>query len=137
MNLALDGLINFSYQPLRLIALLGALVGGVAFACGVLFLILYLTDTAIFGYNPRAARGWTSLILSVLFLSGTQLFGIGVLGEYIGRMFEEMKQRPMYIVETLLNIERDRATPADGRAPSTESATGGAVFAHVARASDS
>lgn len=106
LKLALDGVINFSYRPLQLLMILGFLVGLLAFLAGLLFLFQYLTNTTILGYNPRAARGWTSLILAVLFLSGVQLFGLGILGEYIGRLFEETKRRPIYIVDKLINLRR-------------------------------
>ena len=99
VTLAFDGVFNFSYKPLRFLMMTGILVGGFAFLAGLLFLYQYITDTTIFGYNPRYAQGWTSLILSVLFLAGTQLIGIGVLGEYIGRLFEETKGRPLYLVD--------------------------------------
>lgn len=105
LNLAFDGIINFSYKPLRVITIAGALVGGLAFLFGAIFFVQYVTDTAILGYNPRAARGWTSLILAVLFLSGTQLLSLGILGEYIGRLFEETKQRPLYVVGATLNLD--------------------------------
>ena len=58
------------------------------------------------GYNPRNATGWTSLIITLLFTSGVQLFGMGLLGEYIGRIFEESKGRPPYIVGRLINLDR-------------------------------
>lgn len=98
LTLALDGLFNFSFKPLRIMMLLGLAVGMVAFVAGLFVFYQYVTNTTIFGYNPRQARGWTSLILSVLFLSGMQLFGMGILGEYLGRLFSETKGRPMYIV---------------------------------------
>ena len=104
INLALDGIFNFSYKPLRVITLSGLAVGALAMFAGLVFLVQYLGDITILGYNPRQARGWTSLILAILFLSGTQLFGIGMLGEYLGRIFEETKERPMFIVDTALNL---------------------------------
>jgi len=105
VNLAFDGIINFSYKPLRVITIAGALVGALAFVFGAIFFVQYVTDTSIFGYNPRAARGWTSIILAVLLLSGTQLLSLGILGEYIGRLFEETKQRPLFVVGSTLNME--------------------------------
>lgn len=104
LNLALDGIFNFSYKPLRVITLTGIAVGALAMLAGLLFLFQYLGNVTLLGYNPRQARGWTSLILAILFLSGTQLFGLGVLGEYLGRIFEETKDRPMFIVDTALNL---------------------------------
>jgi glycosyltransferase involved in cell wall biosynthesis len=105
VNLALDGLINFSYRPLRFLMVAGILVGGFAFLAGGLFLFQYVTDTTIFGYNPRHATGWISLVLAVLFLAGTQLIGMGVLGEYIGRLFEETKGRPLYLIDRQVGFD--------------------------------
>ena len=66
-------------------------------------------DTTIGGYNPRQAPGWTSLILAIFFLSGTQLVGMGILGEYIGRLFEETKARPAYLVKEQLNFDHQES----------------------------
>ena len=104
MNLALDGLVNFSFKPLRVLAITGVLLGVFSFVAAFLVFIMYVTDTTLGGYNPRNSQGWTSLILAIFFLSGTQLVGMGVLGEYIGRLFEETKARPMYLVKEQVNL---------------------------------
>lgn len=104
MNLALDGLANFSFKPLRVLAITGVLLGVFSFLAAFLVFLLYVTDTTIGGYNPRNSQGWTSLILAIFFLSGTQLMGMGILGEYIGRLFEETKARPMYLIKEQLNF---------------------------------
>ena len=104
MNLALDGLVNFSFKPLRVLAITGVLLGVFSFLAAFLVFLLYVTDTTIGGYNPRNSQGWTSLILAIFFLSGTQLMGMGILGEYIGRLFEETKARPMYLIKEKLNF---------------------------------
>jgi glycosyltransferase involved in cell wall biosynthesis len=105
VHLALDGVINFSDRPLRLITITGLAVGGLAAIGGVVFLVQYLADATILGYNPRQARGWTSLMLAILFLGATQLVCIGLLGEYIIRLFAETKQRPTYVVRDTLNLD--------------------------------
>jgi hypothetical protein len=61
----------------------------------------------VLGYNPRDQVGWTSLMLAVLFLAGMQLLSLGVLGEYIGRLFEEIKRRPVYMVGRTVNLDED------------------------------
>jgi len=104
LNLALDGLINFSYKPLRIISLTGLALGALAVFLAVFVLVQYVADWDVLGYNPRQARGWTSTILVLLFLSSAQLFSLGVIGEYLGRLFEEVKRRPFYIVEKTVNI---------------------------------
>jgi polyisoprenyl-phosphate glycosyltransferase len=119
VNLALDGVINFSYKPLRILAVTGMAVGVFALVAAVVFLVQYLTDTTVLGYNPRRAPGWTSLILAILSLSGVQLFGMGILGEYLGRLFEETKRRPPYLIAATINLP-PRAKPYPGASVSEE-----------------
>jgi len=90
-NLALEGITSFSTFPLRMWTYIGLLVAGVSFIYGAWMII----DTLAFG-NP--VRGYPSLLVSILFLGGVQLIGIGVLGEYIGRIYTESKNRPRYIL---------------------------------------
>lgn len=116
VNLGLDGIINFSFRPMRLLTLMGATIGIGSFLAAALVLVLYVFDLTVVGYNPHQARGWTSLIISILFLSGTQLFGMGILGEYIGRIFDETKGRPMYLVGRQSGFpQADSATRLPGR----------------------
>jgi len=108
VRLALDGIINFSYKPLQLVTFSGLLLGLFTILAGLGVTILYVTDTTVLGYNPRQVRGWTSLILVVSMLSGVQLISLGILGEYLGRVFEEVKGRPLFIIRTKLNFDRDK-----------------------------
>jgi glycosyltransferase involved in cell wall biosynthesis len=121
LKLALDGIINFSYKPLHVAILFGAAVGILSCLGGAFVLLQYFTDWTVFGFNPRQARGWTSLIFVLLFSSAIQLFCIGILSEYVGRLFEETKQRPIYLVRERINIakeassQRETAVPASRR----------------------
>lgn len=110
MQLASDGIINFSYRPLQAIMILGAVVGVLALALGGVVFVQYIGDISIGGYNPREARGWTSLMLVILSIAAVQFFCLGILGEYIGRLFEETKRRPMYLVKRRIGF--DDATEA-------------------------
>lgn len=90
-NLALEGITSFSTFPLRMWTYIGLFVAGIAFLYGAWMIV----DTLAFG-NP--VRGYPSMLVSILFLGGIQLIGIGVLGEYIGRIYVEVKNRPRYIL---------------------------------------
>jgi len=89
--LALDGLISFSYLPLRVIAILGALIS----LFSLLMAIFYAGEKLLVGLNPP---GFATLTVAIFFFAGVQLVTMGVIGEYVGRIFEEVKQRPLYIV---------------------------------------
>ena len=91
-NLALEGVTSFSTFPLRIWTYIGLLIATFSFLYG-LWMIL---QTLIWG-NP--VKGYPSLMVSVLFLGGVQLIGIGVLGEYLGRVYIEVKNRPRYLVK--------------------------------------
>ena len=91
-NFALDGLLSFSTVPLRVWTYFGAVIAALAFIYGSFIVI----RTLIWGVDMP---GYASLFTAVLFLGGIQLLSIGIVGEYIGRMFIEMKRRPLYVVE--------------------------------------
>jgi glycosyltransferase involved in cell wall biosynthesis len=91
LRFALDGITSFSTVPLRLSIYLGALASFFALAYAIGFLI----RTLIWGID---VPGFPSLIVSVMFFSGVQLIFLGVIGEYVGRIFEEVKRRPLYVV---------------------------------------
>lgn len=88
---AADGITSFSTLPLKLWTYVGALVSAFAFVTGIWFII----RTMLWGVD---VPGYASLIVSVMFLAGVQLISLGVIGEYIGRIFAEVKRRPLYIV---------------------------------------
>ena len=89
---ALDAIFSFSYKPLRLMTICGALVSAFGFALATFFIVRRLLGIEI------AQIGFTTLITMVLFLGGLQLIAIGMLGEYLGRIYDEVKGRPLYIV---------------------------------------
>lgn len=91
-NLALEGITSFSTVPLRVWSYMGLSVATLSFLYGAYMIV----DKLIWG-NP--VKGYPSLLVSILFLGGVQLIGIGVLGEYIGRIYIESKGRPRYIIE--------------------------------------
>lgn len=91
-NLALEGITSFSTAPLRVWTYIGFFVATLAFVYGS-----YMIIGKLFFGNP--VPGYPSLLVSILFLGGIQLIGIGVLGEYIGRIYMEAKRRPRYILK--------------------------------------
>jgi dolichol-phosphate mannosyltransferase len=114
-QLALDGIVNFSSKPLRLIMVAGASLGLFSMLAALLVLVQYAFDWTVWQYNPRDQRGWTSLMLAVLFLSSAQLFCLGIIGEYVGRLFDEVKRRPVYLVGRTINVEHQNKTRGKGR----------------------
>lgn len=101
---ALDGIFAFSTVPLRIAAWLGF---GVAALSAVLE--LFFVYSKLFTDIPIA--GFTALITAILFVGGIQLLAIGIIGEYLGRVYEEVKRRPRYVVEERLNLEPERLPP--------------------------
>lgn len=94
---ALDGLASFSTIPLRVWSILGLMVSGLAFV----YMLVIMTKTLLFG-DP--ARGYPTLMVTVLFLAGIQLISLGVLGEYLGRVYEEVKGRPLFLVREEIGV---------------------------------
>ncbi|MDO4178278.1 MAG: glycosyltransferase family 2 protein [Phascolarctobacterium sp.] len=91
LHFALDGITSFSNLPLRWAFYLGLICGLISL--GLMGHVLYVKYI-----SKDAVPGWTTMMVCTLFLGGIQLLGIGILGEYIGRIFEEIKQRPLYLV---------------------------------------
>lgn len=90
-NFAVDGITSFSVQPLRIISVIGLLCVGISVIEMFYILVTYFKGNVI--------RGWASLLFSVWFLGGLLLFSIGVVGEYIGKIYKEVKRRPRFIIE--------------------------------------
>lgn len=91
-NLAVEGITSFTTAPLRFATILGFVIAVFAF----IYALYFITKTLIYG-DP--VQGFTTLIVIILFLGGIQLLTIGILGEYLGRIFNETKNRPVYIVD--------------------------------------
>jgi glycosyltransferase involved in cell wall biosynthesis len=92
LRYALDGVFSFSYLPLRLLTYTGSFIALLGFAAAAFYAVRRLLGI------ETAPTGYTTLVTLVLFLGGVQLIGIGVLGEYLARVYDEVKQRPPYLV---------------------------------------
>ena len=97
LALAFNGISSFSVKPISLITALGVIIICMCLLAAVYALWSYFTG--------HVTAGWTSLILSIWFLGGVQLVSIGLIGQYIGKIYIEVKQRPRYNIETFLNEE--------------------------------
>jgi glycosyltransferase involved in cell wall biosynthesis len=98
-RLALTGLASFSNIPLQLWIATGILISGLAVIYGFYVVI----DTFIYG---NSVSGWPTLTVAIMFFSGIQLLSIGIVGEYIGQIFNEVKQRPLYLIADDISSEK-------------------------------
>jgi dolichol-phosphate mannosyltransferase len=111
LRFATDGILSFSTKPLQLSVAMGMTCAAVALV-GIVYALFLRMFTSIW------VEGWTALMIAVLFIGGVQLISIGILGEYIGRIYNEIKRRPLYVVEEYLGFEETR--PAMSRSPVVE-----------------
>jgi polyisoprenyl-phosphate glycosyltransferase len=97
-NVAVEGITSFSSAPLEIWTYIGIIISVFSFLYG----LVIVAKTLIFGID---VPGYASLLVSILFLGGIQLLGIGVIGQYLGRVYAEIKQRPIYIVRRTFGTE--------------------------------
>jgi len=93
--LSLSGITSFSFSPLRFISFLGLII-----SISSILMIFYIIYLALF--TDKAVAGWASTLVSIYFLGGIQLLSLGIIGEYLGKVFNETKQRPNYLIEERL-----------------------------------
>lgn len=98
MNYAIDGIIGYSTKPLRIATFMGMITSAAAFV----YLLIVLLEKLIAGI---AIPGYATIIVLMLFLGGIQLFCIGIIGEYVGKTFEQSKNRPIYIAKEILDYK--------------------------------
>src|SRR5262249_13858375 len=109
---AVDGIASFSIQPLRFATYVGAFVGVAS--------VLYAIAAMITYFAGMTVPGWTTTVVLVSFLFSVQFFMIGVLGEYVGRTYEQVKKRPLYIIAERINFGRKRRSAAPQRLVSSD-----------------
>lgn len=95
ISLALDGITSFSVAPLRIIIVMGIITSVASFTLGSWALFIAL-------FTEHTVPGWASLSVSVFFIGGIQMLSLGIVGEYVGKIYSETKQRPMYLIEETL-----------------------------------
>ena len=112
LHYALDGVFSFSYKPLRLMVLAGSVICVMAFLLASIFVIRRLAGI------EQAQMGFTTLVTLVLFMGGAQLLSIGLLGEYLARIYDEVKARPVFVVRRRFpDRPEGTAHPATGSIP--------------------
>ena len=100
LRFAFDGISSFSYKPLKLATYFGSFVSGMSF--------IYLLDVIYQGlFTHNTVTGWASTLAVSLFFNGIVLIILGIMGEYIGRIFDEVKGRPLYVIRDTKNIDAD------------------------------
>jgi dolichol-phosphate mannosyltransferase len=101
ISFALDGILSFSQKPLKI----ALNIGFISILLGIV-MIIYVFIGKIF-FPAITMPGWASILIAVVFFGGVQLFTIGIIGEYIGRIYDETKNRPLYIIEDEVNFEKE------------------------------
>ena len=99
LSFALDGITSFSIKPITMVAILGVIIIAAS--------IIALIYTLISFFVGNTVPGWSSLMISIWFLGGTQLLSIGIVGQYVGKTYIESKERPRYNIEEFLNHDKD------------------------------
>ena len=99
LSFAWDGITSFSIKPITLIGTLGGIITGLSIIAAIYFLIAYIRGSVV--------PGWSSLFVSIWFFGGVQLLSIGIIGQYIGKIYVEVKRRPRYNVERVLSHGED------------------------------
>lgn len=98
LGFAMDGILSFSFLPLRWSFVVGLMIGFLSFLYGIYYLVLGILNISM-GFNLQWPPGWATLAVAILFLTGIQLIALGILSEYVGRIYEQTKGRPAFIVK--------------------------------------
>lgn len=105
LKYGLDAIFSFSYKPLRLTLIVGLISASFLVMFATILVVCRLADIGLFG--QPVVFGYTSTLISILFLGSAQLIGIGILGEYIGRIYDEVKRRPLFIIDRIYQTPPD------------------------------
>jgi len=120
MKLAIDGLFGFSMVPLRLASYLGFFIAIPSFLVGIYFIIHRVVGFKVFGHTAKETPGLATLAVGLFFLSGLMLIILGIMGEYLGRIYIEVKRRPLYVVDYVFSrSQSDAARISSSETPET------------------
>lgn len=108
LRFAMDGILSFSIKPLQVSIAIG-MISASAALLGIVYALVLRLFTSVW------VEGWTALMIAVLFIGGVQLICVGILGEYVGRIYNEVKDRPLYVVQEYVGF--DRSGPVMSRSP--------------------
>lgn len=106
MKLAVDGLFSFSMVPLRIASYIGFLIAIPSFLTGIYFIIIRTFGLYVLGHTPEETPGLATLAVGLFFLSGLILIILGIMGEYLGRIYIEVKRRPLFVVDYVYSAAR-------------------------------
>ena len=95
LSLAFEGITSFSVKPIRMVAKLGAIIAAIS--------VIFLIYSVVVKFMGQSVDGWSSLMASIWLMGGLQIFCIGMIGEYVGKIYMETKRRPRYIIEQFLH----------------------------------
>jgi glycosyltransferase involved in cell wall biosynthesis len=109
MRYAADGILSFSIRPLRMAIGLGLTAAGLAIA-GIVYALIMRLFTSVW------VEGWTAMMIAILFLGGVQLVSLGIIGEYVGRIYGEVQRRPLYVVREMIGFDALSGKEPDDRA---------------------
>lgn len=98
IKLGMDGILSFSYKPLTFVSVIGFVVASASFLAGMRLIILKFTQESI------DVPGWASIMVAVLFIGGVQLISVGILGQYIARIYDEVKRRPKFVIKRTIGL---------------------------------
>jgi glycosyltransferase involved in cell wall biosynthesis len=109
MKLAIDGLFSFSMFPLRLASYIGFLIAIPSFLTGIYFIVIRTFGIYVLGHTPEETPGLATLAVGLFFLSGLILIILGIMGEYLGRIYIEVKRRPLFVIDYVFSDQKTNA----------------------------
>lgn len=108
IHLAFDGIFSFSTMPLRMMTVFGLVISAFSFLFALYNFIQRIFVDFFMQYNFKLVPGFATTIIAIFFLGGVQLICLGVIGEYIGRIYDEVKRRPLWVVKRAMGISEER-----------------------------